>query len=133
MQGDEILENPGSRRQYTRFEDRRRVMVTVLSAPDSPQIESRNYFCWTRDLSAGGLRFCVHSRVPVGTILKLEIMFDEPQELFRHIGKVMWEQEFIDTDVTSNWLGVQITETLGGESRSARWKVCVEHNANPLV
>ncbi len=119
MPGDIIVDNPDNRRQYMRFEDRRRVTVTVLSAPDSPQIESRNYFCLTRDLSAGGLRFCVHSRVPVGTILKLEIMFDE--------------QEFIDTDVTSNWLGVQITETLGGESRSARWKVCVEHNANPLV
>jgi len=120
------------RREHPRFEERNRVTVTVLSAPDVPQIESRSYYCWTRDLSAGGMRFCVHSRVPVGAILKLEVMFDESQDLFRHIGKVMWEQEFNDDGVISNWLGVQITETLGGDARFAIWKVCVENSANPL-
>lgn len=114
------------RRLHPRFEERSRVTVTVLSAPEVPQIESRSYYCWTRDLSAGGMRFCVHSRVPVGAILKLEVVFDDPQEIFRHIGKVMWEQEFSDDGVTSNWLGVQITETLGGEPRFTAWKLCVE-------
>lgn len=132
MQGDEILDNTGCRRKYMRVEDRRKVAVTVLSAPDVPRIESRNYYCWTRDLSAGGMRFCVHSRVPVGTILKLEVMFDDPQEVFRHIGKVMWEQEFSDEGVTSNWLGVKITETLGGEGRFTVWKSCIENNTEPL-
>ncbi len=120
------------RRQHPRFEERSRVTVTVLSAPAVPQIESRSYFCWTRDLSAMGMRFCVHSRVPMGAILKLEVAFDDPREIFRHIGKVMWEQEFNDDGVISNWLGVQITETLGGNARSVAWKFCIEQKA-PLV
>lgn len=123
-------EKPEDRREHPRFEERNRVTVTVLSAPDVPQIESHSYFCWTRDLSAGGMRFCVHSRVPVGAILKLEVMFDTPHEIFHHIGKVMWAQEFAEGGVSSSWLGVQITETLGGEDRSAVWTFCVEKGAS---
>lgn len=123
-------EKPEDRREHPRFEERNRVTVTVLSAPDVPQIERHSYFCWTRDLSAGGMRFCVHSRVPVGAILKLEVMFDTPYEIFHHIGKVMWAQEFAEGGVSSNWLGVQITETLGGEARFAVWTFCVENTAS---
>lgn len=105
------------------------MMVTVLSAPDVPHIESRSYYCWTKDLSASGMRFCVHSRVPAGAILKLEVIFDEPREMFRHIGKVMWAQEFNDDGVISNWLGVQISETLGGDARLSIWKTCLERRS----
>lgn len=125
MPVDCTLEKPCDRRLYPRFEERSRVMVTVLSAPEAPQIESRSYYCWTRDLSVAGMRFCVNSRVPVAAILKLEVLFDEPREIFRHIGKVMWTQEFNDDGIISNWLGVHITETLGGDARLATWMVCI--------
>jgi hypothetical protein len=126
MPAERTFVKPSDRRTHPRFEERSRVTVTVLSAPDVPHIESRSYYCWTRDLSAEGMRFCVHSRVPMGSILKLEVMFDDPREVFRHIGKVMWAQEFNDDGVISNWLGVQITETLGGDARCGIWKVCIE-------
>lgn len=124
------MDKPEDRREHPRFEERNRVTVTVLSAPDVPQIESHSFYCWTRDLSAGGMRFLVHSRVPVGSILKLEVMFDTPHEVFRHIGKVMWAQEFVEDGVRANWLGVQITETLGGEARFAIWTICVENGTS---
>jgi hypothetical protein len=126
MSADGKIVKPSDRRVHPRFEERSRVTVSVLSAPDAPHIESRSYYCWTRDLSAGGMRFCVHSRVPIGAILKLEVLFDDRREVFRHIGKVMWAQEFNDDGVISNWLGVQITETLGGDARFGIWKVCLE-------
>ncbi len=128
---EEKIVTPEDRRQHPRFEERNRVTVTVLSAPDVPQIESYSYYCWTRDLSVGGMRFCVHSRVPVGSILKLEVMFDDPRDVFRHIGKVMWVQEFEDDGLISNWLGVQITETLGGDPRFDVWTFRVGHQMSP--
>lgn len=133
MQESSTMSKQENRRQYPRFEERNRVMVTVLSAPDAPHIESRSYYCWTRDLSACGMRFCVHSRVPVGAILKLEVLFDDPRENFRHIGKVMWEQEFNDDGVVSNWLGVQITETLGGDLNFSSWKLRIEEKPETLA
>lgn len=126
-----VFVKPSDRRQYPRVEERNRVTVTVLSAPDVPQIESRSYYCWTRDLSAGGMRFCVHSRVPVGAIVKLEVLFDDPRETFWHIGKVMWVEEFDEEGIVSNWLGVKITETIGGEARFSVWRLCIENK--PLL
>ena len=114
------------RRQYPRVPERSRVTVTVLSAPDAPEIESRSFFCWTSDLSVGGLKFCVHSPVPVGSLLKLEVRLENPFEMFLHFGKVMWEQEIKDEDLVSVWLGVRISETLGGEARMAVWRRCLE-------
>lgn len=117
-----------NRRTDPRFEDRSRVTVTVLSAPDAPLVESHHYFCWMRDLSVTGMRFCVHSRVPVDAILKLEVTFEDPREQFLHIGIVMWEKEFVDEGIVSNWIGVKITETDGGTARFNVWKDCVEKN-----
>ncbi len=119
--------NCQDRRLHPRTMCRNRVAVTVISAPEAPQIESRTYYCWTHDLSASGLRFSVHTKVPVGAILKLEIIFDTPREVFRHIGKVVWQQACCDEGVMSSMLGVHITETLGGDVRFSFWRHCIEY------
>ena len=123
----EIEEAAGSeKRAHDRVEERNRVTVTVLSAPEAPEIERKSFYCWTHDLSVGGLKFCVHSHVPMGAILKLEVVFTEPHEVFRHIGQVMWEQEFEEEGILSSWLGVKFTETLGGDTRLASWASILE-------
>ncbi len=114
------------KRKFDRVEERNRVTVTVLSAPEAPEIERKSFYCWTQDLSVGGLKFCVHTHVPMGAILKLEVTFEGPEEAFRHIGQVMWEQEFDEQGILSSWLGVQFTETLGGEPRLACWRTILE-------
>ncbi len=113
-------------REFPRIEERNRVTVTVLSAPEAPEIESKSFYCWTHDLSVGGLKFCVHSHVPMGAILKLEVVFTDPHETFRHIGQVMWEQEFEEEGILSSWLGVKFTEMLGGDFRQAVWATILE-------
>lgn len=45
----------------------------------------------------------------------------EPDAVFRHIGKVMWEREFAEGGIISCWLGVQFSETLGGDVRLKEW------------
>jgi hypothetical protein len=114
------------KRVHDRLEERNRVTVTVLSAPEAPEIERKSFYCWTHDLSVGGLKFCVHSHVPMGAILKLEVTFTEPRETFRHLGQVMWEQEFEEEGILSSWLGVKFTETLGGDPRLASWASILE-------
>lgn len=114
------------KRAHNRLEERNRVTVTVLSAPEAPEIERKSFYCWTHDLSVGGLKFCVHSHVPMGAILKLEVVFTEPNEIFRHIGQVMWEQEFEEEGILSSWLGVKFTETLGGDPRLTSWAGILE-------
>ena len=111
------------KRETPRLEERNKVTVTVLSSPEAPEIERKNFHCWTRDLSVGGLKFTVHSHVPIGAVLKLEVSFmTEGGEAFRHIGKVMWEQEFEEDGIISSWLGVKFTETLGGDARLKDWE-----------
>lgn len=126
--GSEVMdEASGSEnRQFKRLEERNRVTVTVLSAPEAPDIERKSFYCWTHDLSIGGLKFCVHSHVPMGATLKLEITFKEPRETFMHIGRVMWEQEYEEDGILSSWLGVKFSETIGGDPRIALWAAALE-------
>jgi len=110
------------KRETPRLEEKNRVTVTVLSSPEAPDIERKSFYCWTHDLSEGGLKFAVHTHVPIGAVLKLEVAFIQgTNEVFRHIGRVMWEQDFDDEGIISSWLGVKFTETLGGEERLNEW------------
>ena len=122
----EVQEATGTeKREHNRLEERNRVTVTVISAPEAPEIERKSFFCWTHDLSVGGLKFCVHTHVPMGALLKLEVVFADPPEEFRHIGQVMWEQEFEEEGV------------LGGEPRLAssahilQSKLCIPEQPTP--
>ena len=81
-------------REHPRIDERKRVSITVQTAPDAPMLEDNTFHCWTRDISAGGVKFCVHSRVPVGARLKLQISLAGTTATFQHIGRVMWLQEF---------------------------------------
>jgi hypothetical protein len=112
-------------RAHPRADGRKRVSVTVLSAPEVPRLEHHTFHCWTADLSAGGLRFCVHSNVPVGARLKLEITLDGDGTSFQHIARVMWRQQFEEETVVSNWLGIKILETLGGSAKTDQWQQLV--------
>ena len=125
MDGGSAKSSMSDKRRHERFEERNRVAVTVLSAPEAPHIEHRTFYCWTHDLSESGLKFCVHSPVPIGALLDLEITFKDPVVRFRHLGRVMWEQEFEEDHVISNWLGVRFTETVGGDDAAAKWAAMI--------
>jgi hypothetical protein len=113
------------KRKSPRLEERDKVTVTVLSAPDAPMIEHKKFHCWTYDLSEGGLKFKVHSNVPIGVIVGVEVLFLSDGGVFEHIGKVGWEREFDEDGLTARELGIKFTETVGGESKAAEWKAAI--------
>jgi hypothetical protein len=110
-----------NKRQHPRFEEKNRVTVTVLQALEAPHLERRCFHCWTHDLSLSGLKFCVHSAVPIRALLKLEIAFTEPNVTFVHLARVVWEQEFEDNGIVSIWLGVKFTETVSNSTTGMLW------------
>ena len=44
----------------------------------------------TRDLSVGGLRFCVHTEVPLESMLELRVEISNANEIYVHEGRVAW-------------------------------------------
>lgn len=110
------------KRRHPRIEEQSRVSVTVIYAPAAAALEGQTFHCLTRDLSVEGLRFCVHSPVPVGTRLWLAVDFDEISEHFQHLGEVKWVQERHEGVLVAKMIGVRLLETEGGPEAAARWK-----------
>ena len=115
---------PEERRRWPRIAARNRITIVVVAAPSAPMLEGRRYCCWTEDLSACGVRFCVHSPVPLSSVIKMDVQpGDSRYGSFRHVGRVVWEQEFEKAEGvdTARWLGVEIVETMGGDERAQQW------------
>ena len=110
------------RRAYPRLREKDSVVVTVLSAPEVPELENKTFFCTSEDLSSGGLKLRLSTHVPVGAVLGLRVAFTLPLGTFRHIGRVAWSEE--GTDSKACLVGVEFTYTLSG--RAAAWKDIVE-------
>ena len=110
------------RRRWPRVLGRNRVSLVVVSAPDNPMLEGRRYCCLTEDVSVGGVRFRLHSHVPLSSVLNMDIQMENSADgSFVHMGRVAWEQEFEEEGVVARWLGVEILTTFGGEARKRRW------------
>jgi hypothetical protein len=111
------------RRVHPRVTEEDKVTVTILASPDSLDLEGRTFFCSTRDISAGGLRFCVHSDVPVEAMLELRVELVSPVDVFTHVGRVVWEKEMEEDGFFAHYIGVQFVETK--ESRQMAWRTMV--------
>ncbi len=124
---DYAEDNRGAeKRKSPRLEERDKVTVTVLSSPDAPEIEHKKFHCWTQDLSDGGLKFKAHSHVPIGASVRVEVLFLSNGAVFRHIGKVMWEQEFDEEGLMASELGIKFTKTIGGDDQLESWKTAIK-------
>ncbi|MDA0323329.1 MAG: PilZ domain-containing protein [Verrucomicrobia bacterium] len=111
------------RRWHPRVPEEDKVTVTILASPDSLDLEGRTFFCSTRDISAGGLRFCVHSDVPVDAKLELRVELASPVDVFTHVGRVVWEKELEEDGFFAHYIGVQFVETK--ENRQLAWRSMV--------
>lgn len=118
------------RRWHPRIPEEDKVTVTILASPDSPDLEGRTFFCSTRDISAGGLKFCVHSEVPVNARLEMRVEMRSPDDLFTHIGRVVWERELEEDGFFAHYIGVQFIETK--ENRQMAWRTMVTRKLKAL-
>jgi c-di-GMP-binding flagellar brake protein YcgR len=106
------------RRIHPRIRERNSVAVRVVSAPDTPSLVQKVFFCTTEDLSAGGMRFNVHTAVPVNSHLELRVAVKNPTGAYKHVGRVVWVKEMDGTQPYA--VGVQFTDTPA--TTLAAWK-----------
>jgi hypothetical protein len=97
-----------NRRRHPRLSEEDRVAVTVLSAPDAPQLVNKTIFCSTADISAGGLRLNVRAPVPAKAVLILRVAFSSPLRAFRHVGHVVWRRSAEQGNAVT--MGVELDE-----------------------
>jgi hypothetical protein len=105
--------NGEERRAHERVAQKGYISVTVESAPDAPNLEGKVFRCTTRDLSAGGLLMVVHSRVPIGTTVRVHVVFTDPEAEFEHIGRVAWVKSVHEDFLESHSIGIEILRSDG--------------------
>jgi hypothetical protein len=118
-------------RAYPRLDETDAVTVTVLSAPAARDMEQRTFACPSRDLSVAGLSIAVHSRMPVGAVLRLRVEMTEPIETFEHVGRVVWCAAEEADVVMSYRVGITILQTL--DHRGYNWSSAVFRKLKPAA
>ena len=101
------------RRAHPRLRERDSVAVKILASDVTPELVGRTFFCSTDDLSIEGLRFCVHTEVPLDAVLELRVAMQEPAAVFTHIGTVVYVKRVENENPFA--IGVHITETKEGQ------------------
>jgi len=110
--------DPRNRRVHTRVEQKGYIRVVVEAAPDAPNLEGKVFQCTTRDLSAGGLLMVVHTPVPVGTMVRLHVVFTDPRAEFEHVARVAWSRLQSDDIIQDYAIGIEFTRTEGQQSHA---------------
>jgi hypothetical protein len=73
------------------------VAVTVISAPGAERLNGRTFFCVASDVSEGGIRLKMDTRVPGSTLMDIRVAFSDPLQSFKHRGRVAWISEMAET------------------------------------
>jgi hypothetical protein len=107
----ENSENEVNRRMHERVVQKGYIKVVVVACPDAPPLEGEIFQCTTRDLSSGGLKMVVHSPVPVGSMIRVYVTFNDPNAEFENIARVAWSQEIATGILLQYGLGLEFTNT----------------------
>jgi len=127
-----VSDRDQDRRKDDRFREKAQVAVTVLSAPEAPDLVDRTFFCPTADLSLHGMRLSVHVSVPVGAVIQLRVAFVNPLRAFTHDGRVVWGRKD-ETGRHPFALGVEFPQLPPAEADA--WRDMIERKLTiqPLV
>lgn len=120
MNNQQTPDEGQERRWNARVNEQDRVTITVLHAPEADELEGRTFFCSTRDISTGGLRFCVHTFVPVASELELRVEVPAPADCFVHVGVVVWVREVEEDGMVAYHIGVRFSKTR--DNRQIAWR-----------
>ena len=107
-----LSEDPADRRVHERIAQKGYIRVVVEASPDAPALEGERFQCTTRDLSSGGLKLVVHSDVPVGSMVRVFVTFNNPPATFENIARVAWAQ-VVTTDILQQYeLGLEFSTVM---------------------
>lgn len=104
-------ENPANRRVHNRVAQKGYIKVIVEAAPEAPTLEGKVFQCTTRDLSSGGLQMVVHTSVPIGTMVRVHVVFTEPAAEFEHVARVAWSRANDEDVIQTYSVGVEFCGT----------------------
>ena len=95
------------RRKEPRLQEQFRVVITLLEKTAEPEVESRTFFCSTRNISCTGLQLTSTEHIPVGTKFDLLIVLTWCFWGFAHSGLVVWSKA--DKENNTYSLGIRLT------------------------
>jgi len=110
------------RRKEPRLQEQFRAVVTLFEKTRDPEIESRTFFCSTKNISCGGLRLTSSEHIPVGTKLDLLIVLTWCFWGFTHSGLVVWSEA--DKKNNTCTLGIKLTTT--SEATRIAWRDAID-------
>jgi c-di-GMP-binding flagellar brake protein YcgR len=104
-----LSEDPADRRVHERIAQKGYIRVVVKACPGASTLEGESFQCTTRDLSLGGLKLVVHSAVPVGSMVRVFVTFNNPPATFENIARVAWSR-VVTTDILQQYeLGLEFS------------------------
>jgi len=96
------------KRREKRIEEETKVSIKVLSGEDSDSENNVDY-ALTKDISSGGLKILTDRRLPVDTLLEIELTLPKMRRIVTIKGKVRWVNQIYDDDVFET--GLQFVDT----------------------
>jgi c-di-GMP-binding flagellar brake protein YcgR len=95
------------RRSESRIQEEDKVSIELLSNVDLP-ISAKTINALTKDISPGGVRIMAKVDLPVGTVVRMEIVLSNRRKLLQVVGVVRWcrsvyEESFFE-------MGIEFTE-----------------------
>lgn len=114
-------------RAKPRFDDKNIVGIKIRRGPGTADLSQHTLFCFTRDISAGGLSFTAHYPPAVGTKLHISVSFAAPLRTAKGlVGRVAWVQRV--PNGTQHVVGVDMSET--DLENMETWKKLVAERVN---
>ncbi len=111
-------QNSVERRTSERFSQKGYIKV-VIAKSKNVTITGREFRCKISDISSGGLQMVVHTEIPLGTIVTLQVVFSDPPATFNHTAAVAWIKEASEDIIKSYRIGIGFTSTMG--SSEHKW------------
>lgn len=97
-------------RTRPRFDDKSIVGIKIRRGSGTSELSQQTLFCFSRDISAGGLSFTAHFPPALGAKLRISVAFTSPLRTAKNLtGKVTWVQRI--PNGTQHVVGVDLSDT----------------------
>ena len=83
-------------RKSPRIQEKANVYARVQSSPEALDLTGRIFSCYSSDVSFEGIQMCVDTEMSCGSILELEIIFNDSHGRIWQTGNVVWCDGFVD-------------------------------------
>ena len=115
-----MIEQDNINRRISERFDKKGYIKVVIAKSQNPSIVGREFRCKTSDISSGGLQMVVHTDIPVGTIVTLQVVFSDPPATFDHSASVAWSKENNEDIIKTYSIGIGFTSTMSASEH--KWK-----------